>query len=70
MIAIAVAVVLSLAAIQIANLKYSTAREAVKAVARIDQLEANLKDVDWEHFKILREDVQALHNINSLGGRR
>lgn len=70
MIAIAVAVVLSLAAIQIANLKYSTAREAVKAIDRIDQLEANLRSVDWEHFKTLKEDVQALHNMNSLGGRR
>jgi len=70
MIWLAVALVISIAAIEIARIKYAIAREAVSAIERIEVLEANLKDVDWEAVKYLKEEVQALHNMNSLGGRR
>jgi len=70
MIWIAVAIIVAIGAIEVAKIKYAVAREAVAAIDRIDKLEANLADVDWEHFRILKEDVQALHNMNNFGGRK
>jgi hypothetical protein len=67
---IAVAIVAAIGAIEVAKIKYAVAREAVSALDRIIELEKNLEGVDWEQVKILSEEVQALHNMNQLGGRR
>jgi hypothetical protein len=70
MIWIVVACVAALGAIEVAKIKYAVARDAVAALDRIEKLEHNLQSVDWEQVKSLSEEVQALHNMNNLSGRR
>lgn len=70
MVWIAVAAVLGLAAIEIAKIKYSVAREGVAALSRLTEIEEQLKGVDWEKVKDLQIEVQTLHNMNALSGRK
>ena len=70
MIILAVVLVIALASVRIAHLKYATAIEGMAALDRIKELEEQLAKVDWQHFETMKEDLQAIHNMNSLGGRR